>query len=838
MGAARHLLSSSRSLGVIELDFGALTPGSLAAASMPTAGATSNRSVLTRSSVATVRKSLATMETGIGIDIPRIEQFDDDTTHRGLLLEERKQALLSFMDDLSVSSSSGWAAGGTTLTRTANYGTGPHGSATGNTRMQRSGTGVLNQSNGQVGVGASLHFGDYVTYAGWFKGTSGVDALDFEVQRSTTGSYYVGGPVGTPWRRICLIEGYLVQTPDINVTGPGVYAVGDGVVFTAPSDIQVCFLSAEKGKFATSQITVTTSCNLPGSEIYRSGERFYLPDASYVVRSGRLQMRAYLYPLGNANHYAPTGITETRCYLFKKADTAGGANEAYISRGDQKLTVTINGTSWSPPEAIAWGAYNLVEFWLECGANGVARFQYSRNGGYITTLSGGFQLPALDPSGTIDLFCNGVTGQWTSVINKVQFWPTSRPSTFDLSTTLTSSTVLADFTAAAASSQQAGDFVNTPFEDSYPGFRFAHATGSRTVQTGVATMDEGIAANFALFGRETATSGDLGLIVERGCINSAKASQALGAWTIDGSTVTLTVTTNDTTGPSGASDAERVQWSGAAGQKRVYPTVTASGATNLTSSIWVKGGVTNNDNVELLDVNGNGLYTTITGSTKTWNRVQGTRSADGYIGLRNVSGTLPDIWAVKAQKELGQFATEYHPTADAGATTVTRAGGRLFYRRFYALTDGGALSLLLQHRPKGGPAHYSDSTMTAVIQILYVDASNQVYIDKTARTVTVVIGGASITSSATIGASDWVRGDTVEWWIQAGALPTGVKYRVNGGSWFTLLDRNATSALGTIPLDSTTIGPVDIFSKALTEHFSSRVQKITKYARGERPSGT
>lgn len=829
MTAPQFLLTkfgSGRSLGPVELDFSVLTPGSLAAASMPFAGPNTNKAILTRASIASVQSAMAALVTGIAVDTPRIALHTANSLDAGLLLEERRVSENSYGDNLGSTVSQAWVENNATVTVTASYAAGPAG--TNVPRFQPNSSGFWRNNSANMQTVPAI--GDVWSISMWAKGTSAANTYNFMLNVSATGFDKSIGPIPNAWRRVNLYQGYISQAADL--ASPVMFPVVgqapsiQSVILPACTDILANYVQIERGLWVSSYIP---SAGL--GPYTRAGERLYLPDCSTVVRGGRLQGWFEFTPLASITRYGGQGVSETKLYLWKRPDTAGGANEAYISRATYTLTVTVDGSSWVTP-ALYWAAGEKVKIWIEAGLGGVVHAGYTRNGGVYKSLGTGPQFVAINDTGTIDLMCNGTTGQTSAIVQKIGFYPPgTRPAIVSSGTITSSSTVVADFTSATAGGLQAGDFPVTPFEEAYPYMRYSCAVDGRTVQDSEATLITGIQSHYAPFGKETSNSADMGLSLDRACVNKTYRSNFLNEWTAD---ATVAVTANDTTGPDGTANAERVQWTNTTNAK-VQPTAN-NHTTPVTASCWLKGGVTNDDNVEINDGSTN-TFATMTGATKTWHRVQGTRAATASISLHNPTGTAPDVWASYAQHEHGQFATEVMPSVSGANTQITRAAAKLFCRLFYYLTDHGTLSLLLQHRPKGGPTAYNDGTVTQV-QIFYVSANYQAYWDKSARTFTIIANGISITSVATIGASDWVAGDKVEWWIEVGEVQTGVKYRVNGGSWFTLIDRTTATLLGTIELTSVTIGNCDIFSQALTNTFSSRVQKITKYAKGERPAGT
>jgi hypothetical protein len=174
------------------------------------------------------------------------------------------------------------------------------------------------------------------------------------------------------------------------------------------------------------------------------------------------------------------------------------------------------------------------------------------------------------------------------------------------------------------------------------------------------------------------------------------------------------------------------------------------------------------------------------------------------------------------QAEIGNFATE---AIVSGATGATRAGDVLQIVNGAAALEQGGLALYARMFPKGEATGY-----TAPVYLFYVDAADYATFNPATQSVTVVIGGQSVSSAAGATYSDGTRiplfhaGQLVEWLVDAGAGAARVQVRVDHGPVVPLLNTPLAGALAPT-------GAIDVLSAAGGGQFSCWLEDVAAFHR-------
>lgn len=356
----------------------------------------------------------AVITTGLTTNVPRIGQTGTDSTTRGLVLEESRNSLV---DSRNISpAGSGWIHGNN-CTSTTNAAAGPDGSILATEENLT----VANSSTSPL-QGATAT----AVLACWVRSTSGGSARHDQVIANLNGSLVVhaGADIDGTWRRYSCFPGAGIQGvfgyPEVNDTGHGGGTWGTGGVSGVTRDVLIDLVECVGG---LSNYPTETILGTNGST--RQGERLWLTTTGDILDTGRLSLEIKMIPKADATLYDQTG--GANIYLWFKDNN----NFVKMINSTRQLSVTINGSTWTPSTALNWtaGGHNteyaagdIVDFWIEAGGGVLqSKISYRINGGTEISLGSSPSPQAVISSvGTFDFFSNNATGifsAWHQVIS-------------------------------------------------------------------------------------------------------------------------------------------------------------------------------------------------------------------------------------------------------------------------------------------------------------------------------------------------------------------------------------------------------------------------------------
>jgi hypothetical protein len=505
-------------------------------------------------------------------------------------------------------------------------------------------------------------------------------------------------------------------------------------------------------------------------------------------------------------------------------------NQAWIDVSTRRLSVKIAGATWAT-SPILWNIHDTVDLQVVAG-DGINRSHasYCVNDG-AAQLLGTSDAPqaAFNPTGPIDLMCNGTSNQLSAYIERVEFCRSLRPAAWDSAVSAATPTVASvDFTSLAAGVLAGGASAGSALELA-TGCRLTRASAA-TVQTSANTINVTPGVDAARIGRFSAQDA-LALVIEGAGQNLLGGPRAPTAspWT-NGTGAT---TPNATAGPDGSVLALRA--TPASGQLGQQQTVTVAAGAPIACSMWCKSvvGAAPNSQCQVAfgDSASMDIARTIVGPQNVVSTIGPGWMRFWVISAGNASNQASIVyndgrnWTSKGglvagprdayldfpQIELGQFLTE--------AMLVDRAGDHFWHPDAASLVSAARFSPRFRFRPKGASNQYASNMF-----LWNYDADNQAWINCSTRTLNVKIAGATWTASA----MTWSAGDIVDLQIAAGdgASQSMAKYRIGDGAVISL----GTSGSPQAAFSPT--GAIDLFCNGTSNQLSAYVERADFYRSG------
>lgn len=389
-------------LTTFSVDFRTFTLGDRSAATFSTE---TDGGTFTRASDGySVQTSSSTLQLcTAGVNRPRIGQYGNDATTRGLVYEDRRGNYIYNSTDMNAV---GMTAG-SGLTFTADFVAGPASNPTGDYTMADR---CQVTSGGYAKYYPPAMIGNirYGSASCWVRAGSGTSLTQGTVQDSTptviSGLNPAGSstPIDTTWRRIeysklaANIFGIQLFAPvDGTAHGITTHAEDVCIAFTQMEDIGA--IGSDTGDYCTE--VITTNGTGFGVSI-REYEYLTYPSATLLAADGSMRFEL---------------ITRPKCPLAKVIRNGvilwfvNTSNYVFIDKGTRKIDVKVGGvmvSSAALPIGL-WAAKDEVKLFI-CGGGGVATtFSYSINGAASVTLAPQTALAGAVAAGTVQLFNTG-----------------------------------------------------------------------------------------------------------------------------------------------------------------------------------------------------------------------------------------------------------------------------------------------------------------------------------------------------------------------------------------------------------------------------------------------
>ena len=348
-----------------------------------------------RASVATVQTGTSTIDITPGVNDPRAgRRLNAWST--GLVIEDGRINKCLFSRNIA---GAAWTAGTAATTAPYVVVADPNGTFL----ACRSVTPVGGFSNYQTFGGAVADF----TLSEFARGT--LAALTHQITYTTPGVAFASQfAIGTTWERVEL-------TPLLGAGAPILVPVdseagvigGDNVARDALTD----FVQIEQGGFATEPI-VTDAVT-----VTRAGDQFRRTVGADLVSGDRISMYARLRPKGASTKYGANGEN-----IRLWTDVLDATSYVEIAYATGVMTISIAGVT-NTTAALAWSQFDELEVFVGAGASIATVVSYRVNAGAtVQPAVAGAALGNFAPAGAIDLFCDGVTKQFTSWVYELTFY--------------------------------------------------------------------------------------------------------------------------------------------------------------------------------------------------------------------------------------------------------------------------------------------------------------------------------------------------------------------------------------------------------------------------------
>ncbi len=333
-------------------EFGALPVSTTTNGSANTSAIAAMPLVFARASSATAQTSESSLViSGVATDVPAI---GDVGTGVGLLHEPANTNDILHSSDVSQSA---WIKGtGVTATADTSDVTDPAGGNAAS-KVVYDGSGVANAT--RFAQSATIAVGEVVSL--WARVASGTA----DIRVGTNVEYGTAATLTTAWQRISF---------EATAAATGIYvygATGNNSAFT----IYVYGAQHDSRRFASSTtLTTTTSVTRAMTRLHKASEAA-LQTTNGTYNSIRLEFRFTALE-------AVAAMTADR-FLFY---TANG-DYMYIAATTHEVAVRINGVSFVSSAAIAFAKGDVVQVWVETGANTTTVIKYRVNGGTVVNLT-------------------------------------------------------------------------------------------------------------------------------------------------------------------------------------------------------------------------------------------------------------------------------------------------------------------------------------------------------------------------------------------------------------------------------------------------------------------
>lgn len=367
----------------------ALSDGSNSAAL--TTSVTNMGFTFARASAATVQTSASAVVTsGIAANQVRI---GDAGSGPGLVVEPERTNIIADSRDMTTAT---WTAADGTIT--ANYAAGPDGSNV----AQRTQLTAINQVSRYKGTSTQINYttGQPYTASLWVRRTTADE---------TTSSYIhpQGTEIGTTvtatstWKRTQMVtasagsNGTHQYVPNVTFDKSAIGGAGSA----SSRDYVVDLHQVELGKYATEAIITTTG------SVTRNADRLYhTNDSVFQATNGTYNYVGF--EIKFVAKSARADLEGANVSLFANNGASGAAIGATINVSTGMLSVQVGTVSQISNVAITWAKDDVVEIWIETGANTTTVAKYRVNGGAVTNLTSASpqtQSPAL-AGNTLDFF--------------------------------------------------------------------------------------------------------------------------------------------------------------------------------------------------------------------------------------------------------------------------------------------------------------------------------------------------------------------------------------------------------------------------------------------------